>query len=138
MTAGSFVNTSTRVRRVIYTRKTQMHAGKVWHGRRWATALSMPHYWRATSSQHARLRNSGRLGRRATEKVTAALAQIEHQVSSFREQPDDIGLIAIGCALGYLDFRFAELNWRASHPLTAAWFALFDAHPAMTATHPHV
>jgi glutathione S-transferase len=27
-------------------------------------------------------------------------------------------------ALGYLDFRFAELNWRASHPLTAAWFAL--------------
>jgi hypothetical protein len=62
MTAGSFVNTSTRVRRAIYTRKTQMRAGEVWHGRRWATALSMPHYWRATSSQHARPRNSGRAG----------------------------------------------------------------------------
>jgi glutathione S-transferase len=78
------------------------------------------------------------LGRRPTEKSHRRTGEIEHQVSSFREQPDDIGLIAIGCALGYLDFRFAELNWRAGHPLTAAWFALFDAHPAMTATHPHV
>jgi len=71
------------------------------------------------------------------EKVAAALAEIEGQVSSFSDHPNDIGLIAIGCALGYLDFRFAELNWRAGHPLTAAWFALFDAHPAMAATRPY-
>ncbi|CAJ49753.1 glutathione S-transferase [Bordetella avium] len=24
--------------------------------------------------------------------------------------------IAVGCALGYLDLRFADLNWRADHP----------------------
>ena len=24
--------------------------------------------------------------------------------------------IAVGCALGYLDFRFAQLDWRARHP----------------------
>ena len=72
------------------------------------------------------------------KKVSAALSDIERQVSGFSEQPDDIGLIAIGCALGYLDFRFAGLNWRASHPLTAAWFAVFDAHPAMAATRPYV
>jgi glutathione S-transferase len=24
--------------------------------------------------------------------------------------------IAVGCALGYLDFRFADINWRADHP----------------------
>jgi len=47
-------------------------------------------------------------------------------------------LVAIGCGLGYLDFRFAELNWRATHPQSAAWFALFDAHPAMAATRPHL
>ncbi|WP_312670133.1 glutathione S-transferase N-terminal domain-containing protein [Pseudescherichia sp.] len=72
------------------------------------------------------------------KKVAAALAEIERQASGFSEQPHDIGLIAIGCALGYLDFRFAELNWRAGHPLTAAWFAVFDAHPAMVATRPYV
>lgn len=71
------------------------------------------------------------------KKVTAALAEIEGQASSFSVHPNDIGLIAIGCALGYLDFRFAELNWRTGHPLTAAWFALFDAHPAMAATRPY-
>ena len=72
------------------------------------------------------------------KKVTAALAEIERQVSQFSQQPDDIGLIAIGCALGYLDFRFATLNWRDSYPLTATWFARFDAHPAMATTRPHV
>ena len=24
--------------------------------------------------------------------------------------------IAVGCALGYLDFRFAQIDWRSSHP----------------------
>ena len=71
------------------------------------------------------------------KKVHAALREIECQVADFSTQPDDVGLIAIGCALGYLDFRFDVLNWRANHPLTAAWFALFDAHPAMAATRPH-
>ena len=24
--------------------------------------------------------------------------------------------VAVGCALGYLDFRFPEIDWRGSHP----------------------
>ena len=24
--------------------------------------------------------------------------------------------VAVGCALGYLDLRFAEVNWRDAHP----------------------
>lgn len=69
-------------------------------------------------------------------KVEAALAEIETHASGFSRVPDDIGLIAIGCALGYLDFRFSELDWRATHPAAAAWFAEFDQHPAMLATRP--
>ncbi|WP_431049030.1 glutathione S-transferase family protein [Roseateles sp. L2-2] len=30
--------------------------------------------------------------------------------------------IALGCALGYLDFRFAEIDWRAAHPNLAKHF----------------
>lgn len=71
------------------------------------------------------------------KKVSAALREIERQVASFSSQPNDLGLIAIGCALGYLDFRFEVFNWRADHPQTAAWFAVFDAHPAMASTRPH-
>lgn len=70
-------------------------------------------------------------------KVSAALGEIERQAGDFSAQPDDIGLIAMGCALGYLDFRFASLNWRLRYPHTAAWFAVFDAHPAMATTRPH-
>ncbi|HEX8541799.1 glutathione S-transferase [Pseudomonas syringae] len=69
-------------------------------------------------------------------KVRAALAEIETQAPQLSRIPDDIGAIAIGCGLGYLDFRFADLDWRASHPAAAAWFAEFDQHPAMLATRP--
>jgi glutathione S-transferase len=69
-------------------------------------------------------------------KVRAALAEIERQAAVYSTVPDDIGLIAIACGLGYLDFRFADLNWRSNYPVTAAWFATFDQHPAMAATRP--
>jgi len=71
------------------------------------------------------------------KKVDAALIEIESHAQGFSQEPDDIGLIAIGCALGYLDFRFATLNWRQRYPKTEVWFAVFDAHSAMVATRPH-
>ena len=44
--------------------------------------------------------------------------------------------IAIGCTLGYLDFRFAHLGWRASHPQLKAWAAELLARPSFTTTAP--
>ncbi|MHC8287202.1 glutathione S-transferase [Pseudomonas sp. XS1P51] len=69
-------------------------------------------------------------------KIRAVLADIERQAPHYSNVPNDIGLIAIGCGLGYLDFRFAEFGWRNGHPATADWFAAFDQHPAMVATRP--
>lgn len=69
-------------------------------------------------------------------KVHAALAEIERQAPQLSPTPDDIGVIAIACGLGYLDFRFAELDWRAHHPAAADWFDGFAQHPAMLATRP--
>lgn len=69
-------------------------------------------------------------------KIRAALAYMETEAAQYSTLPDDIGLITLGCGLGYLDFRFASLNWRADYPATAAWFAQFDQHPAMVATRP--
>jgi glutathione S-transferase len=46
----------------------------------------------------------------------------------------DIGAIALACALGYLDLRFAG-QWRASHPRLVAWLAAFaDAMPEFEKT----
>jgi glutathione S-transferase len=48
----------------------------------------------------------------------------------------DIGTIAIACALGYLDFRFADDDWRAGRPRLAAWFEQFARRPSIATTGP--
>lgn len=48
----------------------------------------------------------------------------------------DMGQIALGCALGYLDFRHAARDWRQGRPALAAWDKGFAARPAMKATVP--
>ena len=52
------------------------------------------------------------------------------------EQRIDLGTIAVGCALGYLEFRFASFGWKNSYPKTAAWFAGFAARESMLSTRP--
>ncbi|MCK0209323.1 glutathione S-transferase family protein [Starkeya koreensis] len=48
----------------------------------------------------------------------------------------DAGEIALACALGYLDLRFAGA-WRADHPALVAWLDAFAARvPAFEATRP--
>ena len=47
-----------------------------------------------------------------------------------------IAEIAIGCALGYLDFRFGGEDWRAGRPKIAAWYQEFAERPSMRATVP--
>lgn len=70
-------------------------------------------------------------------KVHDALAQLEKNVARF-EGRLDIGTITLGCALGYLDFRFASYDWRSAHPGVAAWFKTFNQRPSMQATLPPV
>lgn len=54
---------------------------------------------------------------------------------TFSESPT-IGEITVGCALGYLDFRYGELGWRDTHPKLAGWYAKFSQYPSMLATVP--
>lgn len=44
--------------------------------------------------------------------------------------------IAVACALGYLDFRFAAHDWRASRPKLAAFFAAISERPSLKSTAP--
>ena len=69
------------------------------------------------------------------EKVHSGLATIEANTASWG-QSFDLGKIALACALGYLDFRFADMAWRAMYPATAKWFAQISERPSMMATVP--
>ena len=70
-------------------------------------------------------------------KTTATLALLEGEADALATARVAIGHIAVGTALGYLDFRFADLNWRDGHPRLTAWYAGFATRPSMRATEPH-
>jgi len=44
--------------------------------------------------------------------------------------------IAVGCALGYLDFRFAHIDWRGSYPNLARLHEKLMARPSFAETQP--
>ncbi|MCX7381381.1 MAG: glutathione S-transferase N-terminal domain-containing protein [Alphaproteobacteria bacterium] len=55
-------------------------------------------------------------------KVDRAIDALEAEADSLGNLTT-IGEITIGCALGYLDFRFAHEPWRPGHPKLDAWYA---------------
>ena len=66
-------------------------------------------------------------------KVSRALATLEAAPPALPDKPR-IGEIALACALGYLDLRFAGA-WRADHPRLVAWLEAFAAKvPAFETT----
>ena len=69
-------------------------------------------------------------------KVDRALDALETRWMAHLEGPLDAGQIALGCALGYLDFRHDARGWREGRPGLAAWEARFALRPAMQATLP--
>ncbi|MGB7836093.1 MAG: glutathione S-transferase N-terminal domain-containing protein [Xanthobacteraceae bacterium] len=69
-------------------------------------------------------------------KRKAALAAIDRDVDDLSATAFSIGHIALGCALGYLDFRFAAEDWRGDHPRLAHWHGDFCARPSVRATEP--
>jgi glutathione S-transferase len=78
---------------------------------------------------------------RQRRKVDGALRELESRAAARGESwlvGDAFGLadIVTGCLLGYLDVRFAELDWRAGHPALARVFARLSDRPSFQATMP--
>ena len=72
----------------------------------------------------------------AAVRSAAVLASLEREADALAASAFDIGHIAIGCALSYLDFRFADQDWRKDNPRLAIWHAVFAARPSVQATLP--
>jgi glutathione S-transferase len=69
-------------------------------------------------------------------KIRACVDALEGEADALASSGFTVGHLAIGVALGYLDFRFDALQWRNGHPKLAAWFATFNARPAVVANMP--
>jgi glutathione S-transferase len=70
---------------------------------------------------------------RRLETLHATLDVLER--ASFATDPT-IGEISVACAIGYVEFRLPDLDWKGSHPRLAAWYEKFCEYPAMKATIP--
>jgi glutathione S-transferase len=72
-------------------------------------------------------------------KITASLKAMARGLG---EKPFCSGIhfslsdVAVGCALGYLDFRFASLDWRADHPNLAKLYAKLALRQSFVDTSP--
>jgi glutathione S-transferase len=111
------------------------------HGQRWRALKQQA---LADGILDATIARRGELGRPRETARDAVIARLKSAADRGldeleREPPPkllDIGSIAVGCALGYLDLRFAGENWREGRPHLAAWEKAFSAHPAMQRTAP--
>lgn len=69
-------------------------------------------------------------------KIDSSVAELEANWIGHLTSRFDIGCIGVACALGYLDFRFGERDWRTAAPKLAAWFAEVSERPSLKETRP--
>lgn len=69
-------------------------------------------------------------------KITSALDDLDARWLGLLGGRPNAGAISTGAALGYLDFRFPDLDWRADRPGLSAWYGEFEKRPSMQATVP--
>jgi glutathione S-transferase len=69
------------------------------------------------------------------EKWQAGLDLLERSAAALAGEPT-IGSVTAGCALGYLDFRYGNDDWRGSRPALARWYEAFAKRASMGATVP--
>ena len=68
--------------------------------------------------------------------VASLVSSISAECAAAKQKAPTIGEIAVACAIGYLDFRLPELNWRDTRPQLRAWYEGFSNYPAMQETQP--
>ena len=67
-------------------------------------------------------------------KTRAALALLEAESTDLSETAFGLGHISVVCALGQLDFRYADCGWKAALPELATWYADVCKRPSVSAT----
>jgi glutathione S-transferase len=70
------------------------------------------------------------------EKIDSGLDDLSRNWLDRLQGPISAGTIAVACALGYLDFRFAGKDWRTGRKALADWYEEFAMRESMKATWP--
>lgn len=68
--------------------------------------------------------------------VERGLDYLERNVSDWADNSLNVGIISVACALGWLDFRFSNEDWRTNRPNLKLWFDQFSKRTSMHKTIP--
>ncbi|HEY0337549.1 MAG TPA: glutathione S-transferase C-terminal domain-containing protein, partial [Burkholderiales bacterium] len=88
--------------------------------------------WRSERSRPASQQSSDTL-HAFQSKVASGLSAADARAAATTSAVD-IGHVTLGVVLGYLDFRYADIDWRARHVRLAHWFESFKARASMKNT----
>lgn len=76
------------------------------------------------------------------EYIATQRGKVERALDMLEAEADQLGMLAtigditIACALGYLDFRYANEPWRPGHPKLEAWYTKVLALAPLAKTMP--
>lgn len=74
--------------------------------------------------------------------IATQRGKVERAIDKLEAEADQLGVLAtigditVACALGYIDFRYANEPWRPGHPKLEAWYAKVVTLPPLARTMP--
>ena len=69
------------------------------------------------------------------DKINSGLSWFDYNQAELNE-PINVAHLALGSLLGYVDFRWPDLGWRARFGNVSAWFAQIEQRPSFVKTKP--
>ena len=75
---------------------------------------------------------------KSRDRVLRILDGMEHDAARFPPvEQVDVGALGLACALGYLEFRFPDIEWRPARPALTGWYEAFSQRASMRLTVPY-
>lgn len=70
------------------------------------------------------------------DKIQSSFDYLEKYCLELLNGPTTIGNVAVGCAIGYIEFRNIVDDWKTGRDGVAEWYSRFVERPSMKATEP--
>lgn len=90
---------------------------------------------RAETLRHPPERSDTFIGKQK-DRIARCLDQVEAAIPLLHDTPPDMRHISTAVACGFMDFRYAQDDWRKDRPHLANWYKSFAQRPSMMRTQP--
>ena len=90
---------------------------------------------RAETLRHPPERSDAFIGKQR-DRIARCLDRVEVAIPVLQDCEPDMRHISAAVACGFMDFRYAQDDWRQGRPQLAHWYEIFAQRPSMSRTMP--